>query len=181
MTTVLGLVSLEDGPQLRMLSDLDHREATLPLNVAFLGQLRDENSSHSSTDINHRLLVAEGAAAGICGILRTNFDPTIEAFAHALNVACVNLPCDDLPGKLHVVDETTVQKLLPTRGSVSRGAIADLVLFDSTVVLEENFATSADRARCVWINGIAAFLDGQGLNTRPGRVLKRNCEDRHAK
>jgi N-acyl-D-amino-acid deacylase len=65
---------------------------------------------------------------------------------------------------------------LQDRGVIRTGAFADLVLFDTTAVLDH--ATTAEPGRPaagihqVWVNGEVVYEDGKTTGRYPGRALR---------
>ena len=63
------------------------------------------------------------------------------------------------------------------RGRLAEGAVADLVLFDPAMVVDNATMTSprapSTGIRAVWVSGTQVFGDGKSTGATPGRVLRR--------
>lgn len=82
--------------------------------------------------------------------------------------------------------ETAVRKMtalgashmgIADRGTIRRGAYADLVLFDPGTVTDRSTTAQpgllSDGIAKVWVNGRLVFTDGKATGTHPGRVIRR--------
>ncbi len=165
-TTVLGCLPLEDEHELHSLRQLqDANLKSYPLNIGFLGLLPLPKDA-----ARQRLLVVEGLAAGVLGLLAANVSRALREFAQALDLPCVDLPGQDHASAWRGCD--ILRTVLPSRARLERHAVADLALFDLEDSSDAGQPKSVPRARGVWVGGVPVLLDGRRLGARPGRLLR---------
>lgn len=164
VTTILGCLPLDDESERLAMAALD-AAIHYPLNIGFLGLLPLPKS-----EARQRLLVLEGLASGIVGLLPTHVSDAVREFARALDLPCI----DSLGHSLGTVGSTgqIVRTVFCSRATMGREAIADLILCATDDSTEEARQAELRRVSCVWVGGIPVLLDGRRLGARPGRLLR---------
>jgi len=82
---------------------------------------------------------------------------------------------------IHKMTGLTARHLgFQNRGTIAAGNIADLVLFDPTIVADRATAAAPDLLsvgiEAVWVAGQLIYTDGKATGARPGVVVRRNQE-----
>jgi N-acyl-D-amino-acid deacylase len=125
---------------------------------------------------DHAVVSSDGASAG-------GHPRGFGAFPRVLGLYAREEAVLGLEEAVHKMTGLSARALgLDGLGVLEEGAIADLVLFDPTIVedratTDDPHATAAGIRR-VWVSGVEVYRDGAVTGARPGRLIRRRADRR---